>query len=72
MKLHWDARAIALTDEDIDAAASSAAGNPQGLTGTFSQGIISGIRPEGNALVGWIQSYKLPLLFPRGVVEVRY
>ena len=28
-----------------------AAGNPQGLTGTFSQGIISAIRPEGNSLV---------------------
>ena len=28
-----------------------AAGNPQGLTGTFSAGIISAIRPEGNALV---------------------
>ncbi len=28
-----------------------AAGNPQGLTGTFSQGIISGIRPEGNEFV---------------------
>ena len=28
-----------------------AAGNPRGLTGTFSAGIISAIRPEGNALV---------------------
>ena len=28
-----------------------AAGNPQGLTGTFSQGIVSAIRPEGNSLV---------------------
>ena len=28
-----------------------AAGNPQGLTGTFSQGIVSAIRPEGNDLV---------------------
>ena len=27
------------------------AGNPQGLTGTFSTGIISAIRPEGNNLV---------------------
>lgn len=28
-----------------------AAGNPQGLTGTFSEGIISAIRPEGNEFV---------------------
>ena len=28
-----------------------AAGNPQGLTGTFSQGIVSAIRPEGNSFV---------------------
>ena len=28
-----------------------AAGNPRGLTGTFSQGIVSGIRPEGNSFV---------------------
>lgn len=27
------------------------AGNPQGLTGTFSEGILSAIRPEGNVLV---------------------
>ena len=28
-----------------------AAGNPQGLTGTFSQGIVSAIRPDGNSSV---------------------
>ena len=27
------------------------AGNPQGLTGTFSEGILSAIRPDGNVLV---------------------
>ena len=48
------ASSLTLGDSDTVEIGQSiyAAGNPQGLTGTFSQGIISGIRPEGNALVG--------------------
>ena len=47
------ASSLTLGDSDTVEVGQSiyAAGNPQGLTGTFSQGIISGIRPEGNALV---------------------
>ena len=47
------ASSLTLGDSDTVQVGQSvyAAGNPQGLTGTFSQGIISGIRPEGNALV---------------------
>ena len=47
------ASSLTLGDSDTVEIGQSiyAAGNPQGLTGTFSQGIISGIRPEGNALV---------------------
>ena len=47
------ASALSLGDSDTLQIAQSvyAAGNPQGLTGTFSQGIVSAIRPEGNSLV---------------------
>ena len=47
------ASSLTLGDSDTVEVGQSiyAAGNPRGLTGTFSQGIISGIRPEGNALV---------------------
>ena len=47
------ASSLTLGDSDTVEIGQSiyAAGNPQGLAGTFSQGIISGIRPEGNALV---------------------
>ena len=47
------ASSLTLGDSDTVEIGQSiyAAGNPQGLTGTFSQGIISGIRPEGNSLV---------------------
>ena len=47
------ASSLTLGDSDTVQVGQSvyAAGNPQGLTGTFSQGIVSGIRPEGNALV---------------------
>ena len=45
--------ALSLGDSDTVQVAQSvyAAGNPQGLTGTFSSGIVSAIRPEGNDLV---------------------
>ena len=47
------ASALSLGDSDTVQIAQSvyAAGNPQGLTGTFSSGIISAIRAEGNSLV---------------------
>ena len=47
------ASALSLGDSDTLQIAQSvyAAGNPQGLTGTFSSGIISAIRSEGNDLV---------------------
>ena len=47
------ASSLTLGDSDTVQVGQSvyAAGNPQGLTGTFSQGIVSGIRPEGNSLV---------------------
>ena len=47
------ASALSFGDSDALQVAQSvyAAGNPQGLTGTFSSGIISAIRTEGNDLV---------------------
>ena len=47
------ASALSLGDSDTVQIAQSvyAAGNPQGLTGTFSSGILSAIRAEGNSLV---------------------
>lgn len=47
------ASALTLGDSDTIQIGQSvyAAGNPQGLTGTFSQGIISAIRPDGNTFV---------------------
>ena len=47
------ASALSLGDSDTLQIGQSvyAAGNPQGLTGTFSQGIVSAIRSEGNSLV---------------------
>ena len=47
------APALVLGDSDAVQVGQSvyAAGNPQGLTGTFSTGVISAIRPEGNDLV---------------------
>ena len=47
------ASALSLGDSDTVQVGQSvyAAGNPQGLTGTFSSGIISAIRSEGNDLV---------------------
>ena len=47
------ASSLTLGDSDAVQIGESvyAAGNPQGLTGTFSQGIVSAIRPEGNSLV---------------------
>ena len=47
------APALALGDSDIVQVGQSVfvLGNPQGLTGTFSTGVISAIRPEGNDLV---------------------
>ena len=47
------ATALSFGDSDTIQVGQSvyAAGNPQGLTGTFSAGIISAIRPEGNSLV---------------------
>ena len=47
------ASALSFGDSDTVQIAQSvyAAGNPQGLTGTFSSGIISAIRAEGNSLV---------------------
>ena len=47
------ASSLTLGDSDAVQIGQSvyAAGNPQGLTGTFSQGIVSAIRPEGNSLV---------------------
>lgn len=47
------APSLALGDSDTVQIGQSvyAAGNPQGLTGTFSQGIVSAIRLEGNEFV---------------------
>ena len=47
------ASALSFSDSDTLQIGQSvyAAGNPQGLTGTFSSGIISAIRSEGNDLV---------------------
>ena len=47
------ASALTLGDSDTVQIGQAvyAAGNPQGLTGTFSQGIVSAIRPEGNIFV---------------------
>ncbi len=47
------ASALTLGDSDTVQIGQTvyAAGNPQGLTGTFSQGIVSAIRPEGNIFV---------------------
>ncbi len=47
------ATALSLGNSDTVQVGQSvyAAGNPQGLTGTFSSGIVSAIRPEGNDLV---------------------
>ena len=47
------APALSLGDSDSVQVGQSiyVAGNPQGLTGTFSTGIVSAIRPEGNSLV---------------------
>ena len=47
------ALALPLGDSDLVQVGQSiyVAGNPQGLTGTFSTGIVSAIRPEGNSLV---------------------
>ena len=47
------ASALTLGDSDTVQIGQAiyAAGNPRGLTGTFSQGIVSAIRPEGNIFV---------------------
>ena len=47
------APALSLGDSDSVQVGQSiyVAGNPQGLTGTFSTGIVSAVRPEGNSLV---------------------
>ena len=47
------ASALTLGDSDTVQIGQTvyAAGNPRGLTGTFSQGIVSAIRPEGNIFV---------------------
>ena len=67
------APALVLGDSDAVQVGQSvyAAGNPQGLTGTFSTGVISAIRPEGNSLV---EDRLLQITAPisQGVVEVQY